>query len=271
MTAGSVVRGLWAHVKPRFAGPAVGLAVVGGVLAGPRDVVLLAGHAALVALAIYVAHLRDGEVDHYVRGEDDANPLSRRALRVAAVAASVAFVVGVVVLARVDGVGALVTLPLLALAWLHAPILDTRPVSKTLDYPVGAALAFAGGYRVQAGAVPPWVLALAFAYVCLLVSLVARVDCADVSADATRGKRTLPVALGVAGARRTAAGLSVLGGAVVCAGALAGVFPVVLAAAGALPAVAGVAGTRLSPAGSVAASTAATYALTAALVATYSL
>ena len=257
---------VWAlgtQVKPRFSGPAVGMAALGGFLGGPTSIGVLCFHAFVVGIAIYVAHLRDGYVDYYVRGEDDENPLSLRAIRWASLLASGVFVAGTAVICSVDLLGGLLTAVTLALAWAHAAGLDLHPVSKTFDYPVGIACVVLAGYRLQQGTTPGWVVLLAAVYVFLLAGLVVLVDLRDVAADRRVGKRTVPVVLGRRRTRDIAAGAFLIASALVISGAFVGLVPLSVALVAVVPAGGGLFArvTRFP----FAASAGATYLFTAAI------
>ncbi|MFC6769309.1 prenyltransferase, partial [Natrinema soli] len=85
-------RGLAAHVQPVFLLPGIAMSFFGVLLAGDATVTTAVVHALAIGLAVYVAHLKDGYVDHYVRGEDAENPLAPTEILVAIFAASAAFV-----------------------------------------------------------------------------------------------------------------------------------------------------------------------------------
>lgn len=93
--ARSVRRGLLAQVKSPFSLPPVGMAVCGALLADTLVLGVVAVHALTVFAAMYAAHLRDSEVDYYVRGEDASTSLSRRVFRIVFAVTMAAFVVGI--------------------------------------------------------------------------------------------------------------------------------------------------------------------------------
>lgn len=88
------------------------------------------------------------------------------------------------------------TVPLLALAVLHAPVLDRHPVTVTVDYPIGIAFAFSDGYLAQTDVLSGGVLGIAAVLPVLLSGLKISIDRLDRSFDQTIDKRTIPVLLG---------------------------------------------------------------------------
>jgi 4-hydroxybenzoate polyprenyltransferase len=222
------LRALASQVHPVFMLPALGTALFGAVLAETLRPLAASLHLAAVFFALYTAHVTDGYVDFYRRGEDDEHPLTRRGCRLARVGASLGFaaaLVGLVV--TVDPWVALVTLPGWIIALLHAPQLDTNPIGATLGYPLGIALALLGGYYVQAEALPATPLGLAAVFLAVLAGIKVIDDAQDYSYDRSIGKRTVAVVVGPASARRVAYGLMALGMAAVplLAVALPGVPP----------------------------------------------
>jgi 1,4-dihydroxy-2-naphthoate octaprenyltransferase len=192
--------------------PALATAVFGGLLAGPPSPHLALLHTGAVGLGLYTAHVTDGYVDFYVRGEDDDHPLTARGCRVALWGASLVFWVVVGALGLLVGpVAVLLTVPGWLIAVGHAPQLDTNPVGATAGYPTGIALAMLGGYYVQAGRLSRSVLGLAAVFLVVLLGIKVVDDAQDVTYDASIGKRTVAVVLGPAAARLLAFGLMGLG------------------------------------------------------------
>jgi len=199
---------LASQVHPVFMLPATATAVFGALLAGDVNLSLVLLHTVAVGLALYVAHVTDGYVDFYVRGEDDAHPLSQRGCRVALWGASLGFWLLALALGVLVGPGALLlTAPGWLIAVAHAPQLDTNPLGATLGYPGGIALALLGGYYVQAGRLSATVLGLGACFLVVLAGIKVVDDAQDVTYDAGIDKRTVAVVLGPAGARRVAFGL----------------------------------------------------------------
>lgn len=222
--AGGRVRGLLSYVHPTFMLPAVGTSLVGGMLAPSFDALPAVVHVVSVASALYVAHLVDGYVDGHVRGEETPT-LSAATIRLATVTATVAFVGLLATLWLVAGPAAvLATAPLWILGVAHAPLLDTNPMTGTLDYPIGIGLVVVGGHLAQSAGVSTLLLAVVAPTVVLLVGIGIGIDRLDYAADRSREKLTVPVAVGVdrakvlaTGCHAVAAGLVVL---VVATGAL---------------------------------------------------
>jgi 1,4-dihydroxy-2-naphthoate octaprenyltransferase len=216
----------------------------GAVLAGLPSAGLGTLHAASAFFALYTAHVTDGYVDFYVRGEDDDHPLSSRGCRVALAGASLAFFACLAGIVAAVGVwaGAL-TLPGWLIAVNHAPQLDTTPVGATAGYPLGIGFALVGGYYVQAGTLGPTVVALAAVFVTILSGIKVVDDAQDYEYDRSIGKRTVAVALGRQRARTAAYGLMATGSVAVVgmAALLPGVPPGAGLAAGAFGVVAAVA------------------------------
>ena len=225
------IRGLRAAVKPTFMLPAVGIAVAGNLLAPTVDFAIGIIHALAVATALYIAHLVDEYVDAYIRNEDVPS-VSERAIGYATAMATVVFLV---LTARLWLIGAytavITTMPLLALAVLHAPVLDRHPVTVTVDYPIGIALAFSGGYLAQTDVLSGGVLGIAAVLTVLLSGLKISIDRLDRSFDQTIDKRTIPVLLGNQVSGTVAAAMHILAAVLVSAFAVVAVFPVTALAA----------------------------------------
>ncbi|MEY7852215.1 UbiA family prenyltransferase [Natrarchaeobius sp. A-rgal3] len=189
--------GLLAHVQPVFLLPAGAIAVFGAVLADYVSVGTAIAHCFAVCLAVYVAHLRDGYVDYYVRNEDDQNRLTPTEIHVAIVLSTAAFGGCLAYLWLVSGtLSVVLSTPILALGLLHAPYLDTNPVTTTVSYPLGIALAMAGGYATQTGTLTTVVIVLAGVFFVHLAGIGILLDRLDYHDDRRRGKRTVPVVVG---------------------------------------------------------------------------
>ena len=188
--------------------PPLAASATGAVLAGRLFPVAGGLHMTAIFFAVYTAHVKDGYVDFHRRGEDDDHPLTARGCRLAiagSVLGCLAAIGGLAVVAGTLAAG--LTLPCLAIGFLHAPQFDTHPLTATTGYPAGIALSLLGGTVVHGG--PLGYTAVATAAV-LLVSLsgVKIVDDADdVAYDRSIDKRTVAVVLGVDGATRLAYGL----------------------------------------------------------------
>ncbi|WP_336365260.1 UbiA prenyltransferase family protein [Halalkalicoccus salilacus] len=220
------IKGLRAVVKPTFMLPAVGTAAAGNLLAPAIDFAIGIIHALAVATALYIAHLVDEYVDAYIRNEDVPS-VSKRAIGYATAIATAVFLV---LTARLWLIGAYTavatTVPLLALAVLHAPVFDRHPVTVTVDYPIGIALAFSGGYLAQTDVLSGGVLGIAAVLAVLLSGLKISIDRLDRSFDQTIDKRTIPVLLGDQVSGAVAAAMHILAAVLVSAFAVVAVFPV---------------------------------------------
>lgn len=229
-------RGLAAHVQPVFLLPGVAMSLFGASLAGDAAVPTAVVHALAIGLTVYVAHLKDGYVDHYVRGEDADNPLAPTEIRVAIFAASAAFACCVVSLWAAAGPDpAALTAPLVVLGLLHAPHLDAAPATGTLDYPLGIALATAGGYATQTGSVSASIVAIAAVFLVLLAGINVLLDLLDYDHDRRVPKRTIPVVVGPAAARPVACAFVVAAVALLACSSVVGVLPPRAALAGVFP------------------------------------
>jgi 1,4-dihydroxy-2-naphthoate octaprenyltransferase len=240
----AAARALGSQVHPVFMLPVLATAWFGAVLAGLPSPALAAVHATAAFFALYTAHVTDGYVDFYVRGEDDDHPLSERGCRVALGGASAGFFTCLLALvALVDVWAGLVTLPGWLIAVNHAPQLDTNPIGATVGYPLGIGFALVGGYYVQVASLSPTVVALAAVFVTILAGIKVVDDAQDYAYDRSIGKRTVAVALGREWAHSTAYALMGTGSlaVVLLALSLPGIPPSAGLAAGAFAAVAAVA------------------------------
>jgi len=223
---GGALGALASQVHPVFMLPPVAVSVFGAALAGGFSVTVAAVHAAAIFAAVYTAHVKDGYVDFHVRGEDADHPLTVFGCRVALAGATAAFVCCLGALWALAGPGAaFLTAPTWVIGYLHAPQLDTNPVTTTLGYPVGVGLALLGGFYAQTGDIQTVPLALAGVFVLTLGGVKVIDDAQDYRYDRSIDKRTVAVVLGLGRARR--AGFAAL------AAGLASV--IVLAATGVLP------------------------------------
>ncbi|MFQ3319812.1 MAG: 1,4-dihydroxy-2-naphthoate octaprenyltransferase [Natronomonas sp.] len=226
------VGALASQVHPVFMLPPLAASAFGAVLAGRLDVTLLALHLTAAFAALYTAHIKDGYVDFYKRGEDDDHPLTAGGCRAAlAGTTGVFFVCLVAIGALVDVWAALLTLPGWVIGYMHAPQLDLNPLGATAGYPAGIAFALLGGFYVQATTLTASVVAFAAVFLLVLSGIKTIDDAKDHEYDRSIGKRTVAVVLGPANARRFAYGLMAVGMVVVVALAVVGVFPPVSAAA----------------------------------------
>jgi 4-hydroxybenzoate polyprenyltransferase len=222
---GAVARALVSQVHPVFMLPPLAASGFGAALAGDVAVGPAVVHLGVVFCALYTAHVKDGYVDFHHRGEDEDHPLTARGCRLALGLSTAGFAVGTVVVATVEPVAALLCLPGWLIGYLHAPQLDTHPVTATVGYPAGISLALVGGHYVQAGTVSTTVLGFAVTFVVILAGIKIVDDATDYAYDRTIDKRTVAVVLGPHRARRTAYGLMALGLVGVVGFVAVGVFP----------------------------------------------
>ena len=223
---GAAVRAFGSQVHPVFMLPPVAASWFGAVLAGRLSIPLGALHATAVFAALYTAHVKDGYVDFHIRGEDDDHPLTGVGCRSALAGATLVFGACFVAIAvLVSPLAALLTAPGWVIGYLHAPQLDTNPVTATAGYPTGIALALLGGYYVQVQALSVTVVAFAAVFLVILSGIKVIDDAKDYDYDRTIGKRTVAVVLGRARARTTAYLLMAAGMGTVLALAMASVFP----------------------------------------------
>lgn len=220
------LRGVVSQVHPVFMLPPLAASWFGAFFA--RDISITFGvlHMLAMFFAVYTAHVKDGYIDYYVRGEDESHPLSAGECRVLLIGATAGFVLVTGILGvLVDSLIVLLTVPTWVIAYLHAPYLDTNPVSATVGYPGGIALAVLGGYYVQVASVSPAIVGYAVVLLFVLMGVKIIDDEQDVAWDQAFGKRTVSVALGRERGRDVAAGLFLSSGIVVLWGTVTGVFP----------------------------------------------
>jgi lycopene cyclase domain-containing protein len=220
------LRALASQVHPVFMLPPLAASWFGAAVAGEFAHTTGALHMLAIFFAVYTAHVKDGYVDFYARGEDDDHPMTRRGCRLALVTAGVGFALCLLTLGFLVGPGAaLVTLPTWFVGYLHAPQFDTNPVTTTLGYPVGIALAILGGFYVQTTAVSATIVGFALVFLVTLAGVKIIDDEQDYEYDRSIGKRTVSVALGRARARSLAFSLLALGALGVLWGSVGGLFP----------------------------------------------
>ncbi len=223
---GADLRALLSQVHPVFMLPPVAASLFGGVLAGAFDPRLAGIHALAIFAAVYTAHVKDGYIDFYSRGEDDDHPMSEWGCRAALVGSTTIFFACLVALALlVDAVAALVTLPCWLIGYHHAPQLDTNPITTTTGYPAGIALALVGGFYVQATMFAPVALAFGAVFLVLLSGVKVIDDMQDYEYDLSIEKRTVAVSLGPDRAMSLAYGLMLTALMLVLALAALGPFP----------------------------------------------
>ncbi len=223
---GADLAALSSQIHPVFMLPPIAASWFGSMLAGEFSFPLGALHMCAIFAAVYTAHVKDGYVDFYLRAEDDDHPLSEAGCKRALAGASAFFFVCLAGLwFLVDLPAALLTLPTWFIAYLHAPQLDTNPITTTTGYPAGIALAILGGFYVQTSSLEPIALAFSLVFLVLLSGVKVIDDQQDYAYDTSIDKRTVAVVVGPERARTAAYGLMVLALALVVGFALLQVFP----------------------------------------------
>jgi lycopene cyclase domain-containing protein len=224
--ARAAVGALASQVHPVFMLPPLAASWFGAVLAGDFGLLVGSIHVVSMFFAVYTAHVKDGFVDFYRRGEDDDHPMSRRGCYVGLAGATLGFALSTSALVALVDVGVLaLTVPAWALGFFHAPQLDTNPVTATVGYPLGIALSILGGYYVQTGELAATPLAFAAVFLLVLSGVKVVDDAQDYAYDRSIEKRTVAVALGYENAFRVADVLVGVGLFFVVAGAIVGRFP----------------------------------------------
>lgn len=220
------LRALLSQVHPVFMLPPLAASWFGAAVAGEFALSAGAVHMTAIFFAVYTAHVKDGYVDFHRRGEDDDHPMTVRGCRLSLLAAGVGFAACTLALGVLVGPGAaLVTLPTWFVGFLHAPQLDTNPITTTLGYPTGIALALLGGFYVQTTAVSATILGFALVFLVTLAGVKVIDDEQDYAYDKSIDKRTVSVLLGRKRARTLAFSLLMLGLVGVLWGTVAGLFP----------------------------------------------
>lgn len=220
------LRALLSQVHPVFMLPPVASAVFGGAAAGIVTGEALLVHVVAIFLAVYTAHVKDGYVDYYIRGEDEDHPLTAQGCKLALIGSTTGFIILLGVLYVMAGpVAVLLTAPTWILGYLHAPQFDTNPVTATLDYPSGIALAILGGYYIQAGTLSLTAVGFAVVFLLILSGVSIIDDEQDYQYDRSINKRTVSVILGPQPGREFAQLLIALGLIGILWGAVSGIFP----------------------------------------------
>ena len=222
----AAARALASQIHPVFMLPPVACSAFGAALAGAFDMQIALVHTAAMFFAVYTAHVKDGYVDFYLREEDDDHPLAESGCTSALAGATVGFAVCTLVLGVWVGAGgALITVPAWLISYFHAPQLDMNPITVTMGYPAGIALAIVGGYYAQAETLTATVVAFASVFLIVLTGIKVVDDTKDYEYDRSIGKRTVAVVLGRERARATGYAAMAAGLLAVCLLAGAGVFP----------------------------------------------
>ncbi len=217
----ATLRALGSQVHPVFMLPAVAASAFGAVLAPALTLEIVVLHGGIVFCELYTAHVKDGYVDFYLRGEDESHPLTGRGCRLALLGASTLVFVGLGMLAvAVDPIAALLALPGWLIAYFHAPQLDTHPVGATVGYPLGISTTILGGYYAQAASLSTTPIVYAIVFLVVLSGVKIIDDATDYQYDRSIEKRTVAVVVGRARARQLATGLMALGLAIVVIGSV---------------------------------------------------
>jgi lycopene cyclase domain-containing protein len=220
------VRAVLSQVHPVFMLPPLAASWFGAIVAGEAEIPVGMVHMTAMFCAVYTAHIKDGYIDFYRRGEDDDHPLTVRGCRLALVAAGLGFAACTLLLGLVVGPGgALVTLPTWFIGYLHAPQLDTNPITTTLGYPTGIALSILGGFYVQTTTVTATILGFVLVFLVVLAGVKIIDDEQDYAYDSSIDKQTVSVVLGPARARELASSLFLAGLVGVLWGTISGLFP----------------------------------------------
>mgnify|MGYP000527067390 CR=1 FL=1 len=217
---------LLSQIHPVFMLPPLAASWFGAVVAGEFAITVGVVHMTAMFFAVYTAHIKDGYIDFYHRGEDDDHPLTSRGCRLALGGAAVGFVLCTATLGVVVGPGAaLLTLPTWFIGYLHAPQLDTNPITTTLGYPTGIALAILGGFYVQTTTISVETAGFAVIFLVTLAGVKIIDDEQDYDYDQSIDKQTVSVFLGRHRARALATTLLWIGMIGVLWGTLGGLFP----------------------------------------------
>lgn len=220
------LRALLSQIHPVFMLPPLAATWFGAALNGDFAIGVGMAHMVAIFFAVYTAHVKDGYVDFYRRGEDDDHPMSVRGCRLALVGAGVGFAVCTVFLGFTVGLGAaLVTLPTWFIGYFHAPQFDTNPFGATLGYPTGIALAILGGQYVQAGEFTAAAVGFALVFLVMLAGVKIIDDEQDYGYDRSIDKRTVSVLFGPERSREIALYLFLAGCIGVLWGTVDGLFP----------------------------------------------
>ncbi|GAA0199321.1 UbiA family prenyltransferase [Haladaptatus pallidirubidus] len=222
----STLRAVISQIHPVFMLPPIAASWFGSMLAGQFSLLTGALHMTAIFAGVYTAHVKDGYVDFYIRGEDDDHPLTEKGCKLLLASATAVFALCLGGLWIAVGIGAaLITLPGWFIGYLHAPQLDMHPISATGGYPLGIALAILGGFYTQTETLAPIALAFAGVFFALLSGVKVIDDAQDYDYDRSISKRTVAVVLGRERARTTAFLLMAFSLLCVLGFAVAEVFP----------------------------------------------
>ncbi|MFA9426967.1 UbiA family prenyltransferase [Natronorubrum sp. A-ect3] len=204
----ATARAFWSQVHPVFMTPPLAASLFGAILAGSLEATLAVIHVVAMFAAVYTAHVKDGYVDFYIRGEDDDHPLTERGCRVALVLSTAVFVLCCFLLfVFVDWLAVALVVPTWVIAYYHAPQLDMNPVTATIGYPLGISLSLLGGFYVQTETLAAVPLGFALVFLVLLSGIKVIDDAQDYAYDRSIDKRTVAVLVGPQRAYTLAYGL----------------------------------------------------------------
>ena len=222
----ATARAFWSQVHPVFMTPPLAASLFGAILAESLEATLAVIHVVAMFAAVYTAHVKDGYVDFYVRGEDDDHPLTQRGCRVALVLSTAVFALCCLLLfVFVDWLTVALVVPTWVIAYYHAPQLDMNPVTATICYPLGISLSLLGGFYVQTATLAAVPLAFALVFLVLLSGIKIIDDAQDYAYDRSIEKRTVAVLVGPQRAYTLAYGLMMTALLVVVGFAVTRVFP----------------------------------------------
>ncbi|MBI4393415.1 MAG: UbiA family prenyltransferase [Euryarchaeota archaeon] len=173
---------------------------------GSLDLTRLPVYLLAVAAALYCGHALDSLVDYHRRGEtkfvymgffeDSGGLLSERELAAAAFVASAIWLIASLSLAPPGSALFAVSFAGFVIAALYSFALDRHPVTVSLAYPAGTALAMVGGFLLAGGTDAFAILAIAVPIFVYLVGGKIVSDQIDFEADSAIAKRTVVVVLG---------------------------------------------------------------------------
>lgn len=219
---GPILRAYASQIHPVFMLPPLAASAFGSLLAADISPSIATLHAAAIFFAVYTAHIKDGYVDFHIRDEDDDHPLTEAGCRLALVGAATGAAICLLGLGVLSGPLAVgLTAPTWAIGYLHAPQLDTNPVTATIGYPVGIALALIGAFGAQTGTVSGQPLSVALVLVAMLAGVKIIDDAQDYDYDRSIGKHTVAVTVGMERAHQLAYAL-MAGAMFAVAGVVAG-------------------------------------------------
>ena len=223
---GATGQAFWSQVHPVFMLPPLAASLFGAILAGEVEPAIAATHLVAMFAAVYTAHVKDGYIDFYVRGEDDDHPLTERGCQTGLAVSTTLFALCCAVLfVAVDPIALALTVPTWLIAYFHAPQLDVNPVTATTGYPLGIALSLLGGFYIQVTTLTPVAIAFALVFLVLLSGIKVIDDAQDYAYDRSIQKRTVAVSVGPGRAYTVAYGLMTTALVIVVGFAIAQVFP----------------------------------------------